>query len=100
MYEIKLSLNDKNHGAFRVMDGNEIAGEMVISITGSILTVYHTEVSIHAEGKGVAKRLLEAMVDYARRNNLKVNPLCVYVHAQFKRHRADYEDIWYKKKLT
>ncbi|HEU4902844.1 MAG TPA: N-acetyltransferase [Flavisolibacter sp.] len=34
------------------------------------------------------------MVDYARKNGLKVIPLCPYVHAQFKRHPADYADVW------
>jgi uncharacterized protein len=72
-------------------------GEMVVSITGSNLTVFHTEVSTKAEGKGYAKKLLNEMADYARKNNLKVIPLCPYVHAQFKRHPLEYADIWNKQ---
>jgi hypothetical protein len=34
------------------------------------------------------------MVDYARKNKLKVIPLCPYVHAQFKRHPKEYADVW------
>ena len=55
MDDIKLSLNEKNHGAFYIMDGSERLGEMVISISGKNLTVYHTEVSPAAEGKVLAK---------------------------------------------
>jgi predicted GNAT family acetyltransferase len=96
MEEVKLSLNEKNHGAFYQMDHAEQLGEMVVGIAGSNLTVYHTEVSTNAEGKGVAKKLLAAMVEYARKNKLKVIPLCPYVHAQFTRHPDEYADVWNK----
>jgi predicted GNAT family acetyltransferase len=36
------------------------------------------------------------MVDHARKNGLKVIALCPFVHAQFKRHPEQYEDIWNK----
>ena len=94
MDEVKLILNEKNHGGFYVLDGAEQLGEMVVSISASDLTVYHTEVPAKAEGKGYAKKMLNAMVNYARTNNLKVIPLCPYVHAQFKRHTDEYADVW------
>ena len=94
MDEVKLKLNNENHGGFYIMDGAEQLGEMEISIAGTNLTVFHTEVSPKAEGKGYAKKLLNEMVDYARRNSLKVVPQCPYVHAQFKRHPQEYADIW------
>jgi hypothetical protein len=96
MEDVKLNLNKNGQGAFTIMDGEKQMGEMVISITGNYLTVYHTEVAPEAEGKGLAKMLLNAMVDYARKNNLKVIALCPYVHAQFKRHPDEYADIWMK----
>ena len=94
MEEIKLRLNEKNHGAFYVMEGEERLGEMVIGIAGNDLTVYHTEVFPPGEGKGIGKKLLEAMVDHARSNHMQVVALCPYVHAQFKRHPEQYADIW------
>lgn len=97
MDEVKLSLDEKHHGAFYVTDGTKRLGEMVISVGKENLTVYHTEVVAEAEGKGLAKQLLNAMVDYARKEHLKVIPLCPYVHAQFKRHPQEYEDIWNKQ---
>ena len=45
---------------------------MQIGISGNVLTVYHTEVSPDHEGKGLAKKLLMAMADYARKNKLQV----------------------------
>ena len=94
MDDVSLQLNEKQRGAFLIKDGDEQLGEMVMSISGNSLTVYHTEVATKAEGKGLAKKMLQAMVDYARKNSLKVIPLCPYVHAQFKRHPEDYADLW------
>ena len=94
MEEIKLVLNEKNRGAFLVTEDGEQLGEMVVGIVGSDLTVYHTEVSDKAEGRGLAKKMLIGMVDHARQHNLKVIPLCNFVHTQFRRRRAEYADIW------
>jgi len=97
MQEPILKLNDQNQGAFLIMDGDEQLGEMALAIVDKNMIVYHTEVSPKAEGQGLAKKLLETMVAYARQHQLKVVPLCPYVHAQFKRHPQDYEDIWNKE---
>lgn len=96
MDDVKLKLNEQGDGAFYIMEGAEQMGEMVINIKGSNLTAYHTEVLPKAEGKGLSKKLLNAMVEHARQNNLKVIPLCPYVHLQFKRHPDDYADVWKK----
>ena len=96
MDEIQLKTDDKGYGHFYIMESGEQLGEMEVSISGSNLTVYHTEVSEKAEGKGYAKMLLKKMVEHARKNNLKVIPLCPYVHAQFKRHPDEYADVWQK----
>lgn len=96
MEDVKLELDQKGHGHFYILDGEEQVAEMVISISNGLLTVYHTEVLPKAEGKGLAKQLLAAMVEHARKNGLKVIPLCPYVHAQFKRHPDDYADVWHK----
>ena len=97
MDEVKLSLDENKKGAFYISDGTKRVGEMVISIRDNNLTVYHTEVNPESEGKGYAKQMLGAMVDYARKENLKVIPLCQYVHTQFRRHPDEYADIWNKQ---
>ena len=94
MDEVILKLNEKGEGGFYIFDGEDKLGEMVVSVSDNQLTVYHTEVAPKAEGKGLAKKMLAAMVDYARKNTLKVIPLCPYVLAQFKRHPEEYADLW------
>lgn len=98
MDEVQLNLKKNGSGYFSIAEGEEKVAEMNIGVSGNQLTVYHTEVLPKAEGKGLAKKLLVAMVEYARKNNLKVIALCPYVHAQFLRHPDEYSDIWKNKK--
>lgn len=86
-------------GEIQLFSDDQKAGKMDISVIGEKLTVYHTEVSEEYEGRGFAKILLEKLVSYARENHLKIVPLCPYVHAQFKRHPEQYNDVWLKEKL-
>ncbi|HET7115998.1 MAG TPA: GNAT family N-acetyltransferase [Hanamia sp.] len=97
MEDVQLNLDEKKHGHFYISENGERIAEMEIGISGNDLTVYHTEVSSGNEGKGLAKKLFSAMVDYARKNNLKVVALCPYVFAQFKRRPEEYADIWKNK---
>lgn len=97
MEDIQLKLNEKGKGGFYVLEGQEQLGEMAIGISGNDLTVYHTEVVPKAEGRGLAKKLLDTMLAYAREYQLKVIPLCPYVHAQFRRHPETYADIWHEQ---
>lgn len=97
MDKIQFELNERGRGAFYIMDGDERIGEMLLSISGKDMTVYHTEVIPKAEGKGLAGEMLNEMVAYARKNNLKVIALCPYVHAQFTRRVREYADVWKKE---
>ncbi len=90
-------LNEKGLGVVELLTDGKKVGKMDISVKEKVLTVYHTEVSPEHGGKGFAKLLLGKLVAYARDNNLKIIPLCPYVHAQFKRNPEEYNDIWFKK---
>lgn len=88
-----LKLNKQGEGIFYVLDDNEETAQMVISIKGHELTAHHTEVFPKGEGKGLGKQLLAEMTEYARKKKLKVVAICPFVHAQFKRHPMEYDDI-------
>jgi predicted GNAT family acetyltransferase len=53
---------------------------------GDTLHLVHTEVPPPHEGKGIAGVLVQAALDYAADNRLKVVPLCGYVRAYMRRH--------------
>ena len=96
MSEVTLKLDERGRGAFVLEEEKKKVGEMVIGLSETALTVYHTEVDPEMEGKGMAKLMLDKMVSYAREKNLQVIPLCEYVIVQLKRHPDDYADIWRK----
>lgn len=98
MPAIKFEINEKGRGAFFFEGDGKRLGEMIISISGEVLIVYHTEVEPEMEGKGIARKLLNAMVDHARVHQLKVLPHCPYVLSVFKKNPEKYKDIWYKEK--
>ena len=93
---IELHWGEHERGAFVIEDGGHRLAEMEMAINGSNMIVYHTEVAEELKGQGVAGKLLEEMVEYARKNQLKVIPLCPYVNTQFKRHPDQYADVWNK----
>ena len=93
--EIRFIIDTAGKGNFILMEGEEQWGEMDFSISDKKITVFHTQIAPQAEGKGLARQLLQAMVDHARKNDLKVIPLCPYVHASFKKNPEQYADIWY-----
>ncbi|MCC6867329.1 MAG: N-acetyltransferase [Burkholderiales bacterium] len=53
---------------------------------GKVLHLVHTEVPAEAGGAGVAGKLVQAALDHAAANGLKVFPTCTYVRAYMKRH--------------
>ena len=97
MTEVKLKLDNRGRGGFYLEEDGKQIGEMVIGLSETTLTVYHTEVDPEMEGKGFAKKMFEEMVSYAREKDLQVMPLCEYVHTQFRRHPENFEDVWKKK---
>ncbi|MBC2670294.1 GNAT family N-acetyltransferase [Novosphingobium piscinae] len=46
----------------------------------------HTLVPRALEGRGIARRLVDALIEDARREGFRIEPQCSYVAAQFQRH--------------
>lgn len=95
MERTEVSLENKR-GEIQLFSDDKKAGIMEVALAAGNLIVYHTEVDPAYEGKGFARLLLDKLVAYARENNLKIKPLCPYVHAQFKRRPDEYSDVWLK----
>lgn len=93
MNSIELKFDDKE-GAFVVEQEQERLAEMTFRVSDGNMIVTHTHVAEELRGQKVADKLLEEMVTYARKNDLKVVPLCAFVQVQFKRNPERYADIW------
>lgn len=71
-------------GRFVIYENEELAGEMTYTWAGKDkFIIDHTGVDEKFNGKGFAKKLVMAGVDFARKNNLKIIPLCPYAKGRF-----------------
>lgn len=54
--------------------------------TGGVLNILHTEVPKELEGRGIGSALIRGVLDAARAEGLKVNPVCPFAKAYIERH--------------
>jgi len=58
----------------------------------NVINFYHTFVPEKLRGKGIAAKLVEAGLNYAEKNNLRVIPDCSYVRVYIQRNEK-YEHL-------
>ena len=71
--------------------GSDVIGRLTYQrrkseVGGNTLIADHTLVPPEIGGKGVAAKLVEALIADARRDGTKIDPQCSYVEAAFRRH--------------
>ena len=90
-----IDIHEGNNGIifFSLLSNGREVGRMLINITPGILTAGHTGVDISQRHNGYGKKLVDAVVDYARKNNLKVIPDCGFVAMMFTKYPELYGDI-------
>ncbi len=79
-------LRDGDAGAFVMLrDGRRVGELLYAARSPGVVAVNHTEVDDSLRGSGAAKRLVEAVVSWARAENVKLVPRCSYVRALLAR---------------
>ena len=74
-------------------EGAKCFAEMVYVMAGpKKMIIEHTEVDESLKGQGIGAKLLESLVDYVRKEEIKVIPLCPFAKATFKK-RSDLQDV-------
>jgi predicted GNAT family acetyltransferase len=53
---------------------------------GDVLVAEHTLVPVEIGGRGVAGKLVEALIADARADHFRIEPQCNYVEAAFRKH--------------
>lgn len=66
--------------------GSAAIGRLTWVERGGVRVAEHTLVPPAIGGRGVAARLVEALVADAREQGFRIDPACSYVAAQFARH--------------
>tara|TARA_R110002050_G_scaffold210042_3_gene346014 strand:- start:1422 stop:1703 length:282 start_codon:yes stop_codon:yes gene_type:complete len=90
--EIQQEENGHKGKFFVMRDGMEEA-LMTYVYAGKNIIIDHTEVHTVFKGQGVGYKLVEAAVDFARKNNIKIKPLCPFANAVFKKKGEEYVDV-------
>lgn len=80
-----------NQRFFALVEGRE-AYLQYLKIDLTTLDYYKTYVPYELRGKGIAGKIVESALNYARENNLKIVPTCSYVETFIERHPV-YNDL-------
>lgn len=83
MIEIKQFKNG-NKGSFAALDGDKDAGRIFYTFVGETRMILdHTEVDDAYRGQKIGNKILMAVVEFARENNIKIIPLCPFAKSVF-----------------
>lgn len=86
-------------GRFYLLDESK---KMIAEVTfkmnksGGIYLLDHTWVDPSLRGQGIAKKLVDSVVDLALKEGKKIYPVCPYALKLFESD-SSYENVWYKK---
>ena len=87
-------VNNKERSRFEVLLDGDYAFVEYRWRNGD-LAIMHTEVPKAYEGKGIAGTMVKHVLEYARKEGLKILPYCPYTAAYIKRH-PEYNDLTLK----
>lgn len=74
-------------GRFFIVEDHYKCAEITYSIAGkNLIIIDHTEVNENFAGKGYGKMLVEAVIEKAEKEKIKILPLCPFANAFFKKH--------------
>lgn len=88
-----MNIQNEEGRFFVAKDGKDLA-EITYSLnkdTGE-LVIDHTRVSEELRGQGTGQELVQAVVEKARNEKLKIVPVCSYAAHQFEKH-PEYKDV-------
>ena len=72
-------------GRFEIEQDGRVA-YLEYELSGSVITLSHTEIPKELRGKGLASELAKTALDWARERHLRVDVVCPSVAAYIERH--------------
>ena len=72
-------------GAFFISRGGRRVAEMTYSRGGKVTIIDHTQVDDSMRGTGAGRRLVEAAVQWARQDQVRLLPLCPFARSVFEK---------------
>jgi predicted GNAT family acetyltransferase len=84
---------DGKRGSFFIQEGAKRFAEMVYVMAGpKKMIIEHTEVDESLKGQGIGSQLLQELVNFVRKEEIKVIPLCPFAKSMFKK-TEDMRDV-------
>ena len=81
-----------HRGAFFLERDGERLAQMTYTVAGTRVIIDHTDVDDRLRGTGTGRKLVEAAVEWARKENVRLMPLCPYAKSVFDK-TPDYSDV-------
>ena len=78
-------INNTKDKQFEIRSGNLIS-KVPYNIKGELIGLFHTEVPKELQGRGLATRLTEYALNYAKENKLMILPYCPFIAKYIKEH--------------
>ena len=89
--EIVINFVQRESRSVALNEGN-IIGYCQYKEENNIWSITHTVVKQEFGGRGIAKRLVLAVIDEARKNDKKINPICSYAKKMMES-SDEYKDV-------
>lgn len=83
---------EPNEDRAAVYDDKKFIGESTYSKSDKLWIIDHTYVDGTYRGQGLAGKLVALLVDEARKNNIKILPLCPFARREFQL-KKEYLDV-------
>lgn len=74
-------------------DEEKFVGECCFEIEQNVWILNHTFVDSNYGGQGIAKKLLDCVVENVRKNKAKIKAVCSYVAHEFEKNAESYSDV-------
>ena len=89
--EIVINFNQRESRSVALNEGN-IIGYCQYKEEKNVWSITHTVVKQEFGGRGIAKRLVLAVIEEARKQNKKINPICSYAKKMMES-SDEYKDV-------
>lgn len=89
--EIIINFNQRESRSIALNEGN-IIGYCQYKEENNIWSITHTVVKQEFGGRGIAKRLVLSVIEEARKQNKKINPICSYAKKMMES-SDEYKDV-------
>ncbi|MGE7987825.1 GNAT family N-acetyltransferase [Lysinibacillus fusiformis] len=87
-----MEIKQGNQSFYIGKEENSEAEVHFVRVGESRIILDHTHVGEHLRGQNVGQQLVKAAVDYAKKENLLVIPLCPFAKAEFEKH-PEYQEV-------